>query len=81
MKQPDRPAQITAILKTMDSKYPAEMAASLEAYIADLEAQQQAVPLREGATLHDPTWFYWHGVKRAQNRRERALRKQNNYSE
>ena len=40
MMQMDRPAQIGAISKTIDSKYSAEMVATLQAYLPHLEARQ-----------------------------------------
>ena len=79
MIQAIRPTEITAILKTIGSEHPADTGSSLEAYIASLEANQQTMPFSKGNSSHDPVWLYWHGVKRQQNRRERALRKQRNY--
>jgi hypothetical protein len=74
-----RPTQIDAILKIIDSELPADMGASLEAYLSDLEAKQGLIPPARGYAAKDPTWLYWHGVKRAQQHQERALRKQNNH--
>ena len=78
-RQPDRPDYIAAILKAIGSGNPSDTEASLEAYIADLEARQQAPAYGKRASSRDSTWLYWHGVKRAQQRREHALRKQDNY--
>jgi hypothetical protein len=40
MTQAERPGQIAAIMTTIVAKYPAELVATLEAYLADLEARQ-----------------------------------------
>ena len=76
-KQPDRPDQIAAILKTIGESHSVDMAVPLEAYIADLEARQQAKPFRKSS--QDVVKLYWQGVKRDQQHRARALRKQNNH--
>ena len=76
-KQPDRPDQIVAILKAIDEAHTVDTTAPLEVYIADLEARQQAIPLRKSS--QDVVKLYWQGVKRDQQHRARALRKQNNY--
>jgi hypothetical protein len=83
-KQPIRPARVAAILRTIGSQYPADMEISLEAYISDLEARQQAdLPGNDHTPSWDPDnppiWSNQRQVEREQHRRERALRKQNNY--
>lgn len=82
MTQSDRPAQIVAFLNTMAANYPADIA-SLEAYIAGLEAGQQTVTANNILSLWDPEnppeWSHQRTVERAKRRRERALRKLNNY--
>lgn len=79
MNQTDRPTQIAAILKTIASEYPAGMGASLEAYISNLEAKQQAMPPSKDASIRGPVSLHWQAAKRKQQRRERALRKHRNY--
>ena len=78
-KQPERPAQITAILESMEADHRVDMGTFLETYISDLEARQQIIPSGKNASVRDPSWMYWHGVERARQRRERALRKQNSF--
>jgi hypothetical protein len=78
-RQPKRPAQIDTILQSIDSDHPLDMGVFLKAYIFALEAGQGTMSYGKSGTLRDPKWQYWHGVKRAQQRRERALRKQHNY--
>jgi hypothetical protein len=78
-RQPDRPDYIAAILKAIGSGHSTDTAASLEAYIADLEARQQTRLPGTSAPSRDSVWLYWHGVKRAKQHQERALRKQNNH--
>lgn len=73
----DRPTQITTILNMVNAEHPVDMGASLETHIASLEANQQIVP--PGKDASDPTRLYWMGIKRQQNRRERALKKLHNY--
>jgi hypothetical protein len=77
-KQPQRPAQISAILKRVDTDHPLDMGLFLEGYVSDLEAKQQAKPARRGISSQEIEGRYWHGVKREQQHRARALRKQNN---
>ena len=82
-KQPDRPTRIAAILRTIGSGYTADIAISLEAYISDLEARQQAVLPGADHTSWDPdnspAWSHQRSVEREQHRRERAVKKINNY--
>jgi hypothetical protein len=82
-KQADRPAHITAILKTLESQYPADMSIILEAYLYKLEIGQQLVLLWDSITpakdTKSPVWSNEQSVQREQHRRERALKKQNNY--
>jgi hypothetical protein len=83
-RQPDRPGRIKAILKTIGSQYSADVAATLEVYISDLEARQMAVlPDDDYAPSQNPDnppyWSHVYMVERENRRRERALRKQNNY--
>jgi hypothetical protein len=71
-------------LKTIDSQYPADVSASLEAYISNLEANQQAVGLANNHTLswdpnNPPVWSHQRQVAREQHRREHALQKQSYY--
>lgn len=75
MKQVDRPAQITTILKTIGSEYPADVTATLEAYISSLEANQLVLLSNDSP----PIWSHMRVVERERQRRERALRKQDNY--
>jgi hypothetical protein len=84
MKQPNRPAQIDTLLKTVGSEYPADVRATLEAYISSLEANQLVLrPNDNYAPSQDhtkpPMWSHMRVVERENYRRERALRKQNNY--
>ena len=74
-RQPDRPAHITTILKMIGSEQMTVMGTSLETYIAVLEAKQRMIASIKGARSRDPGRMYWHGVERARQRRERALRK------
>ena len=76
--QPKRPAQIAAILKTIDADHPLDVGMFLEGYVSDLEAKQQAKPAHKGISSQEIEGRYWHGVKREQQRRARALRKQSN---
>jgi hypothetical protein len=75
MTPTNRPAQIITIMKTVLTTLPVDMGMALEAYIAGLEGGQQAVPPGKTAPSHNTSWLYWHGVKRAQERQKRALRK------
>ncbi len=81
MKHLERPAQITKILKTIDSQYPADISASLEAYISNLEARQQTFRSGNFQTStwdpeNPPIWSHQHQVAREQHRRKQALQKQ-----
>ena len=51
MTRANRPKQIAEILKTVATKYPDDVATSLEAYIADLEANQAERPAQIAAIL------------------------------
>ena len=51
MTRAARPTQIAEILKTIAAEYPDDMGASLEAYIADLEAKQSDRPAQIAAIL------------------------------
>jgi hypothetical protein len=51
MTQAARPTQIATILKAIDTKYPDEIGASLEAYIAGLETRQPERPAQITAIL------------------------------
>jgi hypothetical protein len=105
MSPQERPSQIAKILETVVLEYPADVVATLEAYLADLEARQPDqlepitailktiaadLPLDAGASLTAyiaflearqlpvqavPESRYWHGERRAADRRARALRK------
>jgi len=83
MKQPDRPARIATILATIGLEYSIDVGVTLEAYISDLEANQQAVLPNGHIPSWDPNnppiWSHQRQVKREQHRRERAWKKQNNY--
>jgi hypothetical protein len=80
MKHTSRPTQIETILKTIITDYPADTAASLEAYIADLEARTQAIVPSDNNSPSlvpdtSPIWSHERVAKREEKRRERALRK------
>jgi hypothetical protein len=75
-KQPERPAQIAAILAKVGARYSAEVEASLEVYISQLEANQQSTPPDKKAD--STTDRYWRSVKRDKEHKARALQKQNN---
>jgi hypothetical protein len=84
MKHPDRPAQIVTMLKTIGSEYSADVGATLEVYISSLEANQLVIlPNDNYVPSQDqskpPMWSHMRVVERENHRRERALRKQNNY--
>jgi len=74
-KQPNRPRQITTILKDIELHYTAEIGASLEAYLSELEANQQPLPLGKSESTESR---YWRSVRREKERKARVLRKQNN---
>ena len=81
-KQPDRPTRIATILRQIDTQYPEEIGTSLEIYISELEARQQTVPSGNGYipardTNNPPVWSHARAVRREQQIRQRALRKQN----
>jgi hypothetical protein len=73
-KQPDRPSSITRCLEEVALHQSAETMASIEAYLSELEAHQQPVP--PGKTKAATESRYWHSVRRENERRARALRKQ-----
>ena len=75
MKQTNRPTQIEAILKAIDP----DKGASLEAYIADLEARQPEMITPKVVTPIDPIWSHQRTAKRVLRREERAARIRNNY--
>lgn len=75
MKQTQRPAQIEAILKAIDT----DKGASLEAYIAGLEARQLEMTAPKVASPTDPIWSHQRTAKRVLRREERAARIRNNY--
>ena len=84
MKQPDRPAQIATVLKTIESEYSADVGATLEAYISSLEANQLVMLPTDNHPLSlfpikPPIWSHMRVVERENHRRERAVKKQNNY--
>ena len=76
-KQPDRPSRITRCLEEVELHHSAEAVASLEAYLSELEANQQPVPF--GKVAPSTTELYWRSVRREKERKARALRRQNNY--
>lgn len=83
-RQPDRPDRIAAILKSIGTAYSAELEGALETYIAGLEAVQQ--PLQSEIDHHDlwdpenpPVWSQQRFMERERQRRERAVKKQNDY--
>lgn len=83
-KQPDRPTRITAILKAIGATHPADIMAILETYVVALEVKQQPAPSNTiQAPLWDPNnppvWSHQRQVEREQRRRERAVKKLNNY--
>jgi len=83
-RQPLRPEGIVTLLKTIGSQLSAEKARSLEAYISDLEARQKVILSENDQTPIDapdnlPIWSYQRQADRAQHRRERDLRRRNNY--
>lgn len=51
MVQANRPANIIAILKSVGTEYPADMRATLAAYISELETRQSARPAHITAIL------------------------------
>jgi len=75
-KQPDRPTSITRCLEEVEFHHSAEAMASLEAYLSVLEANQQPVP--PGKVPVSSESLYWRSVRREEERKARALRKQNN---
>lgn len=80
-KQPDRPTRIVAILSQIETQYPAEMGISLETYISELEARQQTVASDNNFTPswdanNPPLWSHARVVRREQQIRQRAVRKQ-----
>lgn len=76
-KQPDRPSRITRCLEEVALHHSAEVMVSLEAYLSELEAHQQPVP--PGKAKVSTESRYWRSVRRENERRARALRKQDNY--
>jgi hypothetical protein len=69
-KQPDRPAQIAAILAKVMARYSAETGASLEVYISQLEANQQGT--QPGKKSDSTTDRYWRSVRREKEHQMRA---------
>ena len=85
MKQINRPAQITAILKKMDSDYSTEAETFLETYISSLEAKEQLGPSGKAPQVqwdldNPPLWSHERAMQRQQHRRERVTRSLNEYS-
>ncbi len=76
-KQPDRPERIIAVLKDIAARYPAEAMAFLEAYLSELEANQQSVPPDKAPLPTESP--YWRSVRREKERKARALRRKNNF--
>jgi hypothetical protein len=76
--KPERHAQITAIVKKIGSDHLLDMGMFLEGYGSDMEAKQQAKSTHKGIVSQGIEGQYWHGTKREQQRRARALRRQNN---
>ena len=82
--QPERPQEINDILETVAETYAPTMRASLALYLTELESSQ--VPSQQYYNLGDePTssaqiWSHSRQQQRAQQRKSRALRKQNGYS-
>jgi hypothetical protein len=75
-KQPARPDQITTILAEVVARYSAEAGASLESYISQLEANQQATqPSKKSDSTTDR---YWRSVRRDKEHKARTLQKQSN---
>jgi hypothetical protein len=64
-KQPARPDQIATILAEVVARYSAEAGASLESYISQLEANQQAT--QPGKKSDSTTDRYWRSVRREKN--------------
>jgi hypothetical protein len=78
-KQPERPRRIADILKTLTDQYPAEEMASLGAYISALEANQQRALTNPTAPDKIPMWSHLRTMQREEQRRQRAIRKRNDY--
>lgn len=84
MKAIERPSKITASLKIIEAEFPADLVASLEAYIEALEANQRHLPL-DDASLSiaersiPPIWSHQRMMEREAHIRERVLRKLDHY--
>jgi len=76
-KQPDRPSRIVRCLEEVALRHPAEAVALLEAYLSELETNQQPVP--PGQAKVSTESLYWRSVRREKERKARALRKQDSY--
>ena len=71
-----RPSEITALLTTIKSGY-SDIGDTLEAYIANLEANQATASNKKQSNEwdpeHPPYWSHQRSVQRAQRRQQRAL--------
>lgn len=82
--QPERPQQIDDILESLAEVYAPTIRASLALYLTELETSQ--VPVRPHQLLDAEieasfaVWSHERQQERAQQRKSRALRKQNGYS-
>ena len=74
-KQPDRPPKITKWLKEVAQRHSTEAMATLEAYLSQLEANQQPVLLDSASESTES--LYWRSVRRKEQRRVRAQSKHN----
>jgi hypothetical protein len=80
----ERPSKITASLKIIEAELPADIVASLEAYIEALEANQVDLsPDDKGLSITEtnipPIWSHQRTMEREAHRHERALRKLDHY--
>ena len=74
-KQSDRPASIVKFLKRIKLRYSTDIAIALEAYISDLENNQQVVSTAPYDPENPPYWSHARAEQRAQRRQERETKK------
>jgi hypothetical protein len=84
MKHIERPSKITASLKIIEAEFPADIAASLEAYIEALEANQRnLLPDDTGLSIPEtsipPIWSHQRMMEREAHIHERVLKKLDHY--
>ena len=85
MMQTDRSTQISETLKNISLQSPADIGASLKAYIAELDAKQQTAAKASIWDLENPpVWSHERAMQRSNHHEERARlrwRQENKYQQ